>query len=101
MRAIVFLAVVLLAMPAAARQWLAAEESGCQVWNEEPRPGETVTWTGRCLEGKAQGYGALIREYVNGNWQVLSIHWGEMEAGKSLGFGTWQTSVREIEARSR
>lgn len=96
MRSLVFLTALLLATPAAALDWVTAEENGCRVWNEEPRAGETVTWTGRCIDGKAEGYGALIFEYANDDVQVLSIHWGEMAAGKSQGYGSWSTSVRTL-----
>lgn len=97
MRILVFLTTLLLAMPAAAHDWVTAEKTGCRIWNEEPRAGETVTWTGRCIDGKAEGYGALIMEYARDGVQVLSIHWGEMAAGRSQGYGSWSTSIRTLE----
>ena len=32
----------------------------CYVWNPNPKPDETVTWTGECSSGLAQGTGKLI-----------------------------------------
>ena len=36
-----------------------SQKPGCYVWNPNPQPGETVTWTGACAGGKAQGTGTL------------------------------------------
>ncbi len=36
-----------------------SQRPGCYVWNPIPQPGETVTWTGACAGGKAQGTGTL------------------------------------------
>ena len=36
-----------------------SNRTGCYVWNPNPQPGETVTWTGGCVEGVAQGTGTL------------------------------------------
>ena len=30
------------------------DDKGCEHWNEAPKAGETVTWTGDCREGKAE-----------------------------------------------
>src|SRR5262245_23521732 len=32
---------------------------GCVVWNSDPKPGETATWTGACADGKVSGNGKL------------------------------------------
>ena len=37
-------------------------QPGCYVWNPYPKPGETVTWTGECSGGLAQGTGTLTWE---------------------------------------
>ena len=36
-----------------------SQRPGCYVWNPFPQPGETVSWTGACAAGKAQGTGTL------------------------------------------
>lgn len=55
-------ALLLLSLPAAmAAQpyWIADAKTGCKVWNSEPLPKESVTWSGDCLNGKAEGRGTL------------------------------------------
>lgn len=39
--------------------WIADKNSGCQLWNQEPQFGESVTWVGGCMNGKANGSGKL------------------------------------------
>ena len=36
-----------------------ASHPGCYVWNSNPQPDETATWTGECSAGFAQGPGTL------------------------------------------
>ena len=43
-----------------------SQRPGCYVWNPYPQPGETVTWTGACAGGKAQGTGALTWDHDAG-----------------------------------
>ena len=43
-----------------------SQKPGCYVWNPNPHPGETVTWTGVCAGGKAQGTGTLSWAYDQG-----------------------------------
>ena len=31
----------------------------CKIWNPEPQPNESVTWSGGCKEGYASGRGVL------------------------------------------
>lgn len=60
---IVTLWLVLLALPAAAQyaqpRWTADARTGCRVWNSAPEPGDSVSWTGGCRNGLAQGQGVL------------------------------------------
>ncbi len=44
-----------------------ASHPGCYVWNFDPRPDETATWTGECSSGFAQGPGTLIWTYREGS----------------------------------
>ena len=43
--------------------------AGCYVWNPNPQPGETVTWTAECARGLVQGTGTL-RWVSAGDWQT-------------------------------
>ncbi len=40
--------------------WIVAENLPCQVYNPYPEPGELVTWSGECVDGKAEGEGWLV-----------------------------------------
>ena len=40
--------------------WILAENQPCQLYNPEPRAGETVTWSGGCENGKAAGEGRQV-----------------------------------------
>ena len=55
---------------------------GCYVWNPNPQPNETVTWTGECGGCLAQGTGALTW-VSDGNEQVIT---GQRRDGKSDGY---------------
>ena len=44
-----------------------ASHPGCYVWNFDPQPDETATWTGECSSGFAQGPGTLIWTYPEGS----------------------------------
>ena len=39
-------------------QWI-ADKNGCKVVNPMPQPDETITWTGPCKDGVADGEGVL------------------------------------------
>lgn len=59
----VVIGIVLLALPAAAQTaqpgWIADRNTNCRVWDPEPEAGESVSWSGACANGKAQGRGVL------------------------------------------
>src|SRR5215475_7073864 len=40
--------------------WIADGRTGCRVWNHHPEPKETITWSGRCENGRAQGKGVVL-----------------------------------------
>ena len=44
--------------------------TGCYVWNPGLQPGATVTWTGECIGGLAQGLGTLAWVWDGGNEQT-------------------------------
>jgi TonB family protein len=45
----------------AAGEWTADQTSGCKVWNDHPKLGETVRWSGDCMNGLATGNGTTQR----------------------------------------
>ena len=72
--------------------WLVTENQPCQVWNPSPEPGETMTWTGACVDGKASGRG---RSVWRGSYDE-STYEGGRQAGKTHGHGTvtWASGSR-------
>ena len=68
--------------PAGAACWMEiAQRSGCYVWNPGLQPGATVTWTGQCAGGFAQGAGTLT--WVSeGNQQTNT---GRLQNGRRTG----------------
>ncbi|TFG54869.1 MAG: hypothetical protein E4H30_08290, partial [Methanomassiliicoccus sp.] len=62
--------VAVVSMSAAAHghgRWIDIQNnSGCAVWIEEPADGQTVTWTGPCVDGRAQGSGVLTSTFRHG-----------------------------------
>lgn len=88
--AIIAAAVVLLVSFAAAAQteagagWITATNTPCKIWNPEPQPNESVTWSGGCKDGLASGRGVL-RWTENGKPDVEFN--GEYEGGKRNGAG--------------
>lgn len=70
--------------------WIITDK-GCKVWNPNPQPNESVTWSGECVDGKANGNGILtwyknriefsrnIMTTKNGNLMVNGILTGKVE----------------------
>ena len=50
-----------------------SQRLGCYVWNPNPQPGETVTWTAECAGGLVQGTGTLRWAHDEG-WQTQIGH---------------------------
>ena len=70
--------------------WQAFENNpDCVVWNPYPQEQETVTWSGACTNGKAQGLGSEVRRYVeDGKWKEDKYE-GVMKDGKAHGRGVY------------
>jgi hypothetical protein len=89
--AIGFAAALLVALPAEAEPpaaqpgWIADLATGCRVWSANPQPGESITWTGGCPDGLAQGKGVL---QWSGGSNADRRYEGEIRAGKIDGDGT-------------
>lgn len=57
---------------------------GCKVWNSNPQPNESATWSGECFDGKAHGNGILIwyKNGIESSREILSTKSGSfMEKG--------------------
>jgi hypothetical protein len=74
-----------LAGPAQAGSWVVDAKSGCQVWNPNPQLEETVSWSGPCVNGRAEGRGIA-------RWSKNDIpsetDQGEWRDGRQIGKGT-------------
>jgi len=49
--------------------WVADAGSGCRLWDPFPQDGETVTWSGGCVNGRAEGDGTS--EWIRGNTKIV------------------------------
>ncbi|MDP6875289.1 MAG: hypothetical protein QF521_17330, partial [Alphaproteobacteria bacterium] len=69
-------------------RWQQVEnKTNCEVWNAYPQPKSTVTWTGDCVNGKAEGYGEQVWRYLkDGEWKQESYA-GTLRYGKEHGHG--------------
>jgi hypothetical protein len=64
-------------------------KTGCAVWNPRPEPNETVSWTGDCGRGQAQGYGVETWRSVEDGEARESRYVGTMRDGKKEGRGVF------------
>ena len=65
--------------------WLIVENQPCQVHNPSPLSGESVTWSGGCVDGKASGEGRLFWHSSTGE----DVYEGEFRDGKIHGRGNF------------
>ena len=68
--------------------WIVVENQRCQMYNPDPDPdpGDTVTWSGACVDGKTSGRGRAVWRYSAGGDDVFK---GEHRAGKAHGHGIY------------
>ena len=64
--------------------WITTTNKPCKVWNPEPQPNESVTWSGPCKDGFASGQG-ILKWTENGKPDVEFD--GEYAEGKRNGHG--------------
>src|SRR6267143_24691 len=97
MRRVFFAWSLLLAMHALAQtatpDWVADLGNGCKVWSSYPEPNATISWSGDCKNGLAQGVGVL-QWFKDG--KAHSRYEGEYRDGKLNGRGvyTWVSGGR-------
>jgi hypothetical protein len=65
--------------------FVADPKSGCKVWNPHPLADETVSWSGGCVDGLAQGAGSL--QWQRGG-KAYEKDDGEWNMGRQSGSGT-------------
>jgi hypothetical protein len=69
---------------AIAGEWIADKNSNCQAWISLPDPAISMSWSGPCSQGKANGQGTL-QWYKNG--KPFYRYEGEYKDGKMNGKG--------------
>ena len=65
-------------------QMLISDDRGCKVLNSNPQPNESITWSGNCRDGYADGQGVL-QWFKDG--KAGSRYEGNMVNGRSNGKG--------------
>lgn len=63
------------------------DQNGCKLASPNPKPDETVTWSGRCVDGVAEGSGV---QQWSANGQVSSTFTGTLARGLAVGHGVLQ-----------
>ena|SRR5262249_3388774 len=90
-------ALILLALPAQAQELqptlITDSRTGCAVWNLYPDPKDSITWSGACANGLAQGRG-ILQWFTDG--KEYARYEGEYRDGKENGKGvmTWANGDR-------
>jgi len=74
--------------PAAYSGEWTADKLGCQIWNPNPQLEESVTWSGSCTNGRAEGPG--IVRWLKGDVTIETDE-GEWRDGRQVnkGIQTW------------
>jgi hypothetical protein len=52
-------------------KWIDTGHADCQTWDPYPQRNETVTWTGPCQSGRAEGEGTLTWHYTDRTGKAL------------------------------
>jgi hypothetical protein len=93
---VVSAAILGVAAPAFAGAWVVDAKSGCQVWNPNPQLEESVTWSGSCASGRAEGRG--VAQWLKGG-VANETDEGEWRDGRQISTGTqsWTTGRYEGE----
>jgi hypothetical protein len=64
--------------------WVADLKTGCKIWDDAPDPEESMTWSGECADGMAEGKGTL--QFFIGDKPAASYE-GDMRGGRADGHG--------------
>ena len=68
-----------------AGDFVADTRNSCKVWDPHPLAGETVTWSGDCTNGLAQGDGTVVWSRYGSPFEKDEGHWDQ---GRQSGRGT-------------
>ena len=81
---------LLVASGADAGAWMEDAKSGCQVWDPNPQLDETVSWSGGCSNGHADGFGTA--QWFKAGSRIETNE-GEWRDGRQSGKGAqiWPT----------
>ena len=98
-----FLSLLTLASPALAQVhaqtpgpgWIVDAASGCKAWNAFPEPDESISWSGPCVGGVAEGWGVL-QWYRAG--QPADRFTGRLQKGKHDGWGIYAFANGDVYA---
>jgi hypothetical protein len=70
--------------------WAADPKTGCRVWDPHPQPRQSISWSGGCVDGFAEGRGSLrwLRDALS-----FETDEGQWHKGRQIGKGvqTWPT----------
>jgi hypothetical protein len=82
--AVLCICVLIVGLAAQAGDWVTDAKSGCQIWNPSPQLEESVTWSGSCVQGHAEGKGVV-------QWLKSAVPFetdeGEWHSGRQAGNG--------------
>ena len=70
---------------AGARWEQISNKHDCVIRNADPKPRETVTWSGACVNGLAHGHGTQVwRYFEDGQWRE-QVSTGKISSGRNSG----------------
>ena len=78
--------------------FIADGNTGCKVWNPNPKSVETIVWSGSCVNGLAQGRGKL--QWLQ-NDKIYETDEGEWSAGRQVGSWLAGMAVGPLRRRNR
>lgn len=84
-----------------ARHWIAAENSGCKLFDSHPEAGQRLRWEGACHEGRADGWG-LLQVFQDGVLQYRiegNMNQGRLDGGVRFGIYREGRLVSEYEEK--
>lgn len=77
--------------------WLQDRNTGCHIWDTEPETGETITWSGECQDGAANGPGTVeFRSSTSTDRYVGAVASGRLTGHGKLTFSNGQTEDGEF-----
>ncbi|MBN1363588.1 MAG: 2-isopropylmalate synthase [Syntrophaceae bacterium] len=81
---IVIIAFLLVPSVVNAGKWFNTDKTNCKIWSTEFSAGNTVTWSGKCINGYASGFGDEVW-YEKG--KEIRSYKGQIKMGKRHGKG--------------